>query len=239
MSRSSAETTTTDDATDVSDVMLVGDQRVKRILPWVLSIAIHAVLIVMGFFVTWTVAWLTSDDDSTLVIADFDAITYTPVQAMPLDPLETESLPSQDAVNIESLDDLVDAMQDQLDVDPVPLISSASSGSAPAPFTLDPTPAGATFVGLTASNARRVVYVIDASGSMIRSFPIVLDELTRSLRGLSEEQSFGVVFFQKNDAIVVPPTARLRTGGAGQADTVREWIDANVIPVGRSNPMAA
>jgi hypothetical protein len=221
------------------DSVRARDERVKRIVPWVLSFAIHGVLISLGFFVTWTVAWLTEDPDAILITADFDAVTYMPVEALPLERADATVEPMQNAVDVPTMDDLVENLRESIEVDPIELISSAASDAAPAPFALDPAPSGATFVGLTASNARRIVYVIDASGSMIRSWPIVLDELMRSLRGLSEEQSFGVVFFQRNEAIVVPPVGRLRTGGAAQPDLVRAWIDEQIIPQGRSNPMEA
>ena len=58
---------------------------------------------------------------------------------------------------------------------------------------------GATFAGTSSTNARKIVYAIDASGSMISSIQIVLEELTRSLENLSPKQSFTVIFFQ-NDA---------------------------------------
>jgi hypothetical protein len=94
-------------------------------------------------------------------------------------------------------------------------------------------------VGLTTTNARRIVYVIDASGSMIRSLPIVIDELARSLGTLSPQQSYGVIFFQRNDAVMVPPTGRLTEATPEAQLRALEWIDEHVIPAGRSNPLAA
>ena len=50
-------------------------------------------------------------------------------------------------------------------------------------------------------NAKRIAYLIDASGSLIDTLPFVIMELKRSISGLSDKQSFCVIFFQGEDAI--------------------------------------
>lgn len=50
------------------------------------------------------------------------------------------------------------------------------------------------FAGLKASNARRVVYLVDASGSLVGTFPLIIEELRKSLQRLDPRQSFGVIF---------------------------------------------
>jgi hypothetical protein len=95
------------------------------------------------------------------------------------------------------------------------------------------------FAGTAGSNARSIVYVIDASGSMISHMQIVIDELSRSLEGLNPKQSFNVIFFQKNQALAVPPANQLLP--ATDQDKLRalQWIHDNIVPLGRSNPLAA
>jgi hypothetical protein len=115
----------------------------------------------------------------------------------------------------------------QLDAPALPQWSAAGGGSA------------ASFAGLTTTNARRIVYIIDGSGSMVRFMPIVIEELGRSLLGLGPPQTFSVIFFQKNEALVVPPAGRLIPATDAEKRRVMEWIEANVIPDGRSNPLRA
>jgi len=56
--------------------------------------------------------------------------------------------------------------------------------------------AAASFAGLSVRAARRVVYVVDASGAMVTSLhPIVVDELAASIERLEPAQQFGVVVF--------------------------------------------
>lgn len=100
-----------------------------------------------------------------------------------------------------------------------------------------------SFAGLKASNALSVVYVVDASGSLISTLPVIRRELERSLRRLSPEQRFGVAFFQKGQALL--PTngaggtrSLLRAATKGAVEEVIHWAEG-IRPSGRSNPLAA
>ena len=62
----------------------------------------------------------------------------------------------------------------------------------------------ASFFGVSGSDVQRVVYCIDASGSMIRSLPMVLEHLGHSMAQLAPPQRFSVVFFQDNEAVPMP-----------------------------------
>ncbi len=95
------------------------------------------------------------------------------------------------------------------------------------------------FVGLRASNARRIVYVVDASGSLVGSFPQVIEELRRSLLKLDPRQSFGIIFIQRGDALIVPPGGALQPATPERLSEAMQWVDAKVMPTGRSNPIAA
>lgn len=54
----------------------------------------------------------------------------------------------------------------------------------------------ASFAGVEASPARRIVYLVDASGPMASSLKFVKEELTRSVARLNEDQSFQVIIFR-------------------------------------------
>jgi hypothetical protein len=95
------------------------------------------------------------------------------------------------------------------------------------------------FVGLRATNARRIVYVVDASGSLVGSFPQVLEELRRSVMKLDPRQNFGIIFIQRGEALTVPPGGALQPATPERLSEAMKWIDAKVVPTGRSNPIAA
>lgn len=101
------------------------------------------------------------------------------------------------------------------------------------------TDGGVRFAGLGASNARSVVYVVDASGPMVTSLPRVLEEVARSAEQLSPVQKFGVVLFRETEdgagaetfspvLVRATPTAKRR---------LAEWL-SSIEPRGASNPLA-
>jgi hypothetical protein len=208
------------------------ERAVKRIAPWVVSVAIHAAVVALGFMVTWTMVRLGEDEQPVLIVADFDAPTYEPVAALDREDLETEALETEWLQEIPRPEVL------KMEVDPLQLISQADSRSTPTDFAPPLVRGSATFAGLLSSNAREIVYVIDASGSMIRSMPIVIEELARSLDGLSPEQRFAVIFFQGDEAVMVPPQ-RLVDATPDATIQALAWINDNIIPGGRTNPVAA
>jgi hypothetical protein len=91
-------------------------------------------------------------------------------------------------------------------------------------------------------NGRRVIYLIDASGSLIDTLPFVLMELKRSIDALSEKHEFTVIFFHGSEPFEVPGGKGLRQATALNKRQVTTWIDpiaGNVVPAGLSNPLNA
>lgn len=214
------------------------ERAVRRILPWVVSLGIHLALVILGFILTWTVVMLQRNEEPVLIVADFNATSYEPLARLDLEQqLVTQEL-VQDRVETESMEDRIED-RPELEVDPIEFMSGPPADASLARFAPDEVRASASFVGLTSTNARRIVYVIDASGSMIPWLPFVVEELARSLEGLASSQEFKVIFFSRNEAIVVPPASRLSPGSETEKQRVLSWIDANVIPAGRSNPLPA
>lgn len=214
------------------------ERAVRRVAPWAVSIAIHVLLIALGFFITWSVVFMQREKDPPLIVADFNALTYAPLQSLELPPPGFEDVQTNEPP-LESLDEIVNESLLEIEVDPINLIATEATASPLAQFAPPPMKDAATFAGITSTNARRIVYVIDASGSMIPMFAIILDELERSLRGLTEEQSFAVLFFQRDTYLMPPPKDRLITATTSEKQRVMQWIAEFVIPQSRTNPVAA
>ncbi|MBC7771489.1 MAG: hypothetical protein H7210_03225 [Pyrinomonadaceae bacterium] len=131
-------------------------------------------------------------------------------------------------------------------------ISSISNGASEADTAVSTLSASSgstvTFAGLGSSGARSVVYVVDASGSMVSSLRDVVAEIERSVARLAPSQKFGVVVFhdarsegaagEGEDAnprtesfmpilIRATPDARSR---------LTTWL-AGIEPKGKSNPL--
>ncbi|MBB6430565.1 hypothetical protein [Algisphaera agarilytica] len=89
--------------------------------------------------------------------------------------------------------------------------------------------------------ATRVVYLIDASGSLIDTFPFILEELQRSIHQLQPEQSFAVMFFAGSKVTEAPPYGMKRATTRAVQHT-SQWIDpgsGRIIASGRPNADAA
>lgn len=64
---------------------------------------------------------------------------------------------------------------------------------------------GTVGTGSTVRGARRIVFVVDRSGSMADTFQHVKDELRRSIKALRQSQRFHVIFFASGAPLENPP----------------------------------
>jgi hypothetical protein len=103
------------------------------------------------------------------------------------------------------------------------------------------------FAGLGVSNATDIVYVVDASGSTLSTFPVVRETLRRSIGRLARTQRFQVMFFGPRGFTAAPHpsdgqagdrTVRLIRATPENISAVLEWA-GRVVPSGRSNPLPA
>lgn len=101
------------------------------------------------------------------------------------------------------------------------------------------------FAGLGAGNARSLVYVVDAGGSMVTTFAQVKDDLKRSLFKTAPSQTVQVIFFKDGRWIGAPhpQDPRAPIEGTRMIRATREniravaaWIDT-VRPSGVGNPV--
>ncbi|MEM1028261.1 MAG: hypothetical protein AAGJ38_09280 [Planctomycetota bacterium] len=89
--------------------------------------------------------------------------------------------------------------------------------------------------------AARLVYVIDASGSLIDTFPFILAELQRAISELQPEQSFAVLFFSGDHVTEAPPYGMKRATTQAVRHT-NQWIDpgsGRIMASGRPHADAA
>jgi len=91
------------------------------------------------------------------------------------------------------------------------------------------------------AGAKRIVYLVDASGSLVDSFPRVLNELNSAIDQLQEDQAFTAIFFGAEGVTEVPPTG-LKWADAQTKRNTRDWINpdrGNVTAWGRGDVMQA
>jgi hypothetical protein len=222
-----------------------GERQVKRVAPWVFSLVIHFCLVLLALLITWSVSQVPKRDEAVLIVADFNALNYDPVAKLGGAESGGSTGPTQALDRVQTLS-ADKAVRDQLSVgqsDVTGLLAGTTGAGTPALSGFAPRGGGggtgASFAGTSSTNARRIVYVIDASGSMISHMQIVVDELSRSLEALTPKQSFNVVFFQQNKALAAPPANQLLVANEQEKIRSLQWIRDNIVPQGRSNPLAA
>ncbi|NIA14040.1 MAG: hypothetical protein GWP08_08160 [Nitrospiraceae bacterium] len=94
-----------------------------------------------------------------------------------------------------------------------------------------------TFFGVSLNQSRKVVYVVDRSGSMTDSIMYVKYELRRSIRALKPEQQFYVVFYSTGPASGMPGGKLVPATDVNKLSAY-EFIDS-IVPIGQTDPSEA
>ena len=213
------------------------ERAVKQVVPWVISVGVHAGLIALGFLITWSVVQLANDHEPLLVTAHFDALTYDIEDTIEPEPVEIAEVPETGRLPAPALDAVLAERRAELDPMPPSLELERDAVPTRSDFSIVPRQDTVTFFGLS-TDAESIVYVIDASGSMIPTFQIIIDKLARSLGELSTEQRYAVVFFQNALALLGPPGRLTDATPEAQRRTL-QWIAEKVTPRGSSDPRNA
>lgn len=208
----------------------------RRSVPWLGSILGHLVVVALVVLLTWNLARARPERTTPVVSATVVDSASTPIPQL-------ETSPEREAVAIPALETT------SLAIGTPESGLVRGTGGVTLPGGLGGgMPAGlgrVEFAGLGAGAARRIVFVVDASGSMIGVFPFVVSELSRSLSKLSPAQSYAVIFFQRDEALPAPPRGRLVGATREHVQRTIDWIRGEpgrpptVIPTGRSNPLRA
>ncbi len=208
------------------------------LLPWGISILFHVGLIILAIFVVWTTSRIQKEE----VIIPIARLSPTP--GAPLTMKVTKKVNVTRKTRRTITKNVVKPPTQFTSQVKTDLALTGVAGGSPAkasPF--DTAVQGgirATMYG-TGGNARRLAYIIDASGSLIDTLPFVIEELKRSIGELSEKQTFTIIFFQGDSAIEVPPSG-LHPADREYKQQVINWIDmdsGNIVPTGQSNPVTA
>mgnify|MGYP001163813651 CR=1 FL=1 len=203
------------------------------LLAWFVSISVHLGIGVLAFFITWSVIRV----EQAPPIIGTSIWHEQPNQDMARLPMAnlTPMAPSAE-VPLLVLPEKETRLNDGFAI----LNQINSSGEIPDFAKSNPT-TEVHFMGLDAIAAGRIVYVVDASGSMLLHLSAVLEELKRSLLTLHPKQQFGVLFFQQDKSIIVPPRNRLVSANQDNIAASLRWIKTSgkVIPAGGSNPTNA
>ena len=215
-------------------------EMVLVLAPWLISFLLHAGLVLLAIFVVWSVQSGLEEEEVIIPIARLSA---APRPTLKVKAVRTTTRTASRARRTLSQRTAVTRTAVSGKVVGKALALSSSRPAKASPFdTGVRTGAGleAKFFSV-GGNARRLVYLVDASGSLIDTLPFVILELKRSIGELSSRQQFTVIFFQGDKAVEVPPPG-MKRADAETKRTVIKWIDlsaGHVTPMGLSNPVKA
>ncbi len=228
---------TDDNTREESDIVAVAGE----MSPWLISLAVHAAIVLLAMFIVWS-AFTESAPKKEPIIP-----TIIPSKK-PGAPLTMQAIVRPEDT---STDRRVVAppqpqpvkISKQLEVnDQLIGITQGAAGKAnPFGAGLGDGPSKATLFGVRGGDVKHVVYLVDASGSLVDTFPFVIAELKRSIGELTMDQTFAVVFFQGDR--VLTPWPGMRKATHFNKRQAMMWIDPtsdNVRPAGAdTNPIPA
>ncbi len=212
------------------------------VLVWLLSIALHFLLLVGMFALVFPYG--REEDDSDLPIAKTEIVgslehaTFAASKvpdltdpAVVTEPMEVRFTPRPSTSPI----DVMPTTKSDLSI-----VGVGGGGGDFSQLGLSiGNSSGPQFFGLggSAREAKRIVYVVDRSGSMLHTFFFVQQELKRSINGLRRSQKFHVIFFNEG-APLEPPPRDLVSAIGGRKQAFFKFL-SRVNPSGGTNPEPA
>lgn len=225
----------------------VGGALSTSLVGWGVSILMHAGLVLLAAFLVWSYIEQVNEEEVIIPIARLSEMPGTPMTMTEMQRQQQQSSASQRR-NVTRTQNPQTTIQSRVQAQNqlIGLAGGAASKASPIGTAIGSgQDIGVGFYG-TGGNARRIAYVVDASGSLMDTLPFVILELKRSIAELSEQQQFTVIFFQVGSdgkpRVIEGPTRGLKRADAATKQSVIDWIDpsaGNIVPAGKTNPMAA
>ena len=209
------------------------------VLIWVASLLLHIAAVAIMFFVMFPYAPNRQERlpvTRAELIGDLEAASFTAPretesrQVVQLDPLDVRYAPKE----FDPLSEVVVTKKPELRI-----LAIGAGGGDFSEYGLTGGSGAVEFFGLggSARGVRRVVYVVDQSGSMLDTFGYVRDELQRSISKLRRTQKFHVIFFNWGRPLESPPK-RLVSAIQGQKRQFFNFLET-VHPEGGTHPEQA
>jgi len=223
----------------------VGDEistMLMALLPWSASILFHVGLVLLAIFTVWTTVKQLQQEEAIIPIARLSVTPGSPLMRTSTRRLVESSKSRQRQIS-KNPSQTNSALSSKVSTETNLIGAAGGSAGKGSPFGTAIRSGGGTQATMygEGGNARRITYLIDASGSLLDSLPFIINELKRSITELTDQQQFTIIFFQGEEAIEVPPIG-LKGATAKNKKLVLDWIDidqGHIRPEGDSNPVSA
>lgn len=237
----------------------------EDLLPWAVSLLMHAGLVLLAVFVIWSSATQQPPKDLRVsldphdVPPDVPGPTTAPKPDSPKKPTDTpEGAQSAQPLIGNPNNPASDNIFQNATGPAVSTVDTSGSATGKADTIFDtavtPGPNG-NDDPKAKRKGDRIVFVIDASGSLIDAMPFLLRELRKTVLALESDQRFAVIFFRGQAAfdkpvVQVPVPAELTGGdelGLHRATIpvkkhVAQWLHlekGHLVPGGQTQPLGA
>lgn len=210
-------------------------------MPWAISVLFHAGLVLLAIFIVWSTIVNVEEEEVIVPLVNLSATPGVPLEVTQRQKMKKES--SSRKVSKVTKPEKTSLVKSRVDMKTTLIGVTGASGAKGTPFGANIGVGSGfktSFFG-SGGNARRIAFLVDASGSLIDTLPFVILELKRTIQKLSEKQAFTVIFFQGDSVIEVPPSGLKKATGETKT-RVSEWIDPsqhNVHAGGKTNPLKA
>lgn len=176
---------------------------------WILSIAVHAALFLIMVALVFPHSGKSEVEVPTgraQIIGPIDAMSFSPSRLPDLSNRIEKKTPTEIRFTPERFTELSELGRSKKPE--LVIIGIGTGGGDFAKYGLsvgDVAPPEFFGLGSSARGARKVIYVVDISGSMIDTFVYVQSELKRSVSALRRSQKFHVIFFNSGAPLENPP----------------------------------
>lgn len=196
------------------------------LMPWGVSILFHVVLVVIAFFLVWTQV-IKAEEEQTII--PNTQLSETPGAPLKMEEVTEES--SSTPMTVPVVDPTVTTPTPTVTNTPIPtkmMGAKFQGGQTGGPLgnTNGSGDFGAGMFG-SGGNARKIAFIVDASGSMVDVLPFVVNELKRSINALQPAQNITIIFFSGEGIYEVPGgggVKGLRSCTPKFKDDIREWV---------------
>ncbi|MEM8781428.1 MAG: hypothetical protein AAGE65_01110 [Planctomycetota bacterium] len=212
------------------------------LLPWGISLLLHAGAVLLAVFAVWTVVIATTDEETVIPELELSATPDAPLvqqtQVREISTPEPQQAPTPTPTPQPTPTETIDLSTQLVGL-------AGPSSSVPFGATISGPQLQANFMGSRGGNAKRIVFLIESGGSIVDTLPFVLEELKSSIRKLAEQQRFTVIFYAehygRSGFIEVPPN-NLQPATAQHKQRVITWMDLDqrhIYAGGKSNVIPA
>ena len=212
-------------------------------MPWIISLSAHLALTGTAVFVVWSVQEALSDDE---VVIPLVSLSETP--GAPLDVQVQQRVETTTATAAPTPAPAPTPLEADLELDlALPGLGEPVFDAPTFELNLDDAAQFDTNFYGNGGNAKNIVYVVDASGSLVDIFPYVRGELQNSISKLSPKQKFTVIFFTGGDTpgedskVVEVQPRGMKTATADMKLKIKKWIgnSKNLSARSSGNPVDA